>query len=491
MKTHKIIEEISDYHNPQEVPGMTQQESWVRRFHDCLDEQLERYRGEENDELYAVAVLEALADGCNRMGLPQEFAVRMAGFQSIFGEKQDMIKSVFKTAYLHKYLKAVPLKYMRPSALLTFKTEAYLKEHYLLRMNVMTGVPEYKHLGVAYGFQPLDQKSRNTMSINALKAGVDSWDKDINRYIDSSLIPTYEPMADYLDHLPAWDRKDRISALAQRVKTDDPQWEHYFHVWMLSMVAQWKGMSRQHGNAIVPLLIGPQGSGKTTFCRRLLPETLQAYYNDRLSMKNDNDIFIAMSSFALINIDEFDALSKKQQPILKYLLSKHDVKMRPPYGKVMEQRQRFASFIATTNNLRPLIDQTGSRRFVCVYADEIDNGRRISHDQIYAQLLHELKEGKRYWFTEAENKRLMQQNSRFQQVGDYENMIRLTYAAPDETPEETPYTLLHDIMMELAGLFPTMKIKSGTSIELGRVLRAMGYEYKKIKSGITYKVVKR
>ena len=207
-------------------------------------------------------------------------------------------------------------------------------------------------------------------------------------------------------------------------------------------------------------------------------------------MKNDNDIFIAMSSFALINIDEFDALSKKQQPILKYLLSKHDVKMRPPYGKVMEQRQRFASFIATTNNLRPLIDQTGSRRFVCVYADEIDNGRRISHDQIYAQLLHELKEGKRYWFTETENKRLMQQNSRFQQVGDYENMIRLTYAAPDETPEETPYTLLHDIMMELAGLFPTMKIKSGTSIELGRVLRAMGYEYKKIKSGITYKVVK-
>lgn len=33
-------EEFSDYHNPQEVPGMTQQEIWVRRFHDCLDEQL-------------------------------------------------------------------------------------------------------------------------------------------------------------------------------------------------------------------------------------------------------------------------------------------------------------------------------------------------------------------------------------------------------------------------------------------------------------------
>ena len=195
---------------------MTQQESWIRRFHDCLNEQLEKYRDKEDDELYAVAVLEGLAAGCNEMGLPQEFAVRMARFQSNFGWNEDIIKSVFHTAYLRKYLKSIPLKYMRPSALLTFKTEAYLKEHYLLRMNVMTGVPEYKHLGVAYSFAPLDQKARNTMSINALKAGVDSWDKDINRYIDSNLIPLYEPMADYLANLPAWDRKDRITPTGKR-----------------------------------------------------------------------------------------------------------------------------------------------------------------------------------------------------------------------------------------------------------------------------------
>ena len=55
-----------------------------------------------------------------------------------------------------------------------------------------------------------------------------------------------------------------------------------------------------------------------------------------------------MSSYALINLDEFDAMSPRQQPILKYLLSKHDVKFRPPYGKTTEQRQRYASFIAKT-----------------------------------------------------------------------------------------------------------------------------------------------
>ena len=191
-----IPEELSDYHDPQEVPGVSVLTSRVRRFHDCLDEAMERHRGEEDDKLFAVAVLQDLADGCRQMGLEQDFCVRLAGFQSIFLRDEELIKTVFKTAYLKKLLKTIPLKFMTKSALLTFKTEAYMKEHYLLRKNVLTGVPEYKHRGLAYSFAPLDQAARNTMSINALKAGVDSWDRDLNRYIDSDLILLYNPLED-------------------------------------------------------------------------------------------------------------------------------------------------------------------------------------------------------------------------------------------------------------------------------------------------------
>ena len=116
-------------------------------------------------------------------------------------------------------------------------------------------------------------------------------------------------------------------------------------------------------------------------------------------------------------------MSKNQQPILKYLISKHDIKFRPPYGKVMEEHQRFASFIATTNNRRPLVDPTGSRRFICVYADEIDNTGLINYDQLYAQLYTELQQGHRYWFEDEENARIMQQNEPFQQINSYEQMI--------------------------------------------------------------------
>ena len=327
------------------------------------------------------------------------------------------------------------------------------------------------------------------MAIKALKAGVESWDKDLNRYIDSNLIPKYYPMEDYLRHLPKWNGKhDYVGELARRVKTDNKHWENDFHTWMLSMVAQWMGKDRQHGNAIVPLLIGPQGSGKTTFCRRLLPEYLQVYFNDRLSMKNDNDIFLAMSGYALINIDEFDAMSKNQQPILKYLISKHDIKFRPPYGKVMEERQRFASFIATTNNRRPLVDPTGSRRFICVYADEIDNTGLINYDQLYAQLYTELQQGHRYWFEDEENARIMQQNEPFQQINSYEQMIALTYLAPEDTPEDTKYVLLQDIMKHLEKSFPTFSIGRSTDMELGRRLTKMGYDNKRRNKGSAFRV---
>ena len=485
-----MYEELSDYHEPQEVPGLSTLTSRIRRFHDCLDEAMERHRGEDDDELFAVAVLEDLANGCRQMGLDQDFCIRLAGFQSIFLRDEELIKTVFKTAYLKKQLKTIPLKFMTKSALLTFKTEAYMKEHYLLRKNVLTGVPEYKHRGVAYSFAPLDQAARNTMSINALKAGVDSWDKDLSRYIDSDLIALYNPLEDYLQHLAPWDGKDRVSELARRVRTDNPNWVEDFHKWMLSMVAQWTGKNSQHGNAIVPLLIGPQGSGKTTFCRRLLPEDLQMYFNDRLSMKNDNDIYIAMSSYALINLDEFDAMSKSQQPILKYLLTKHDVKMRPPYGKVMERRQRFASFIATTNNVRPLTDPTGSRRFICTYAETIDNKGRIAYNHIFAQLLNELEAGKRYWFTDKENERIIAENARFQQVNDYQTMIALTFVAAEETTEDAPYMSLTEVIDVLKKAFPTFVTTNNTRKELGSTFRSMGYRAKKGNKGMSYQLMK-
>ena len=155
---------------------------------------------------------------------------------------------------------------------------------------------------------------------------------------------------------------------------------------------------------------------------------------------------------------------------------------------MIEERQRFASFIATTNNLRPLTDPTGSRRFICVYADEIDNSGIINYEQLYAQLNAELQQGRRYWFDDDENARIIRQNADFQQVYDYARMIELTYLPPESTTDDEKFILLQQVMKRLAKSFPNFTIGKNTDKELGRKLVDMGYEHKRQNKGSSFRM---
>ena len=147
------------------------------------------------------------------------------------------------------------------------------------------------------------------------------------------------------------------------------------------------------------------------------------------------DLNIALTSFALINIDEFDKTTNSQQIVLKYLLSSSDVKFRPPYGKTIKQYRRYTSFIGTTNQLQPLVDPTGSRRFVCV---GIPNGKNIDftdnldHRQLYAQALHLFNKGERFWLEDGEIQTLIEENVPYQRTVDLVEMINETFRKPKD-----------------------------------------------------------
>ena len=82
----------------------------------------------------------------------------------------------------------------------------------------------------------------------------------------------------------------------------------------------------------------------------------------------------------------------------------------------------------------------------------------------------------------------MQQNEPFQQVNNYEQMIALTYLAPEETSEEAAFVSLQLIMKRLEKQFPTFTITKGTEVELGRRLTKMGYQHKRSNKGSVFKV---
>ncbi len=293
---------------------------------------------------------------------------------------------------------------------------------YVLRHNTVMGYTEYRpNHSWATPWEPVTDKVINTFTTDLQLAGLNVWDRDVKRYINSTRIRDYNPIEDYLWKCRGkWDGRDRIRALAATVPTDDPaQWAEWFHTWFLAMVAQWQGRDRRYGNSIVPLLISAQGMHKSTFCRSLLPPELRSWgYTDNLSLAEERAVHLAMSQMLLINLDEFNRISpQKQQGFLKNILQLPSVKVKRPYGKHIEEAPRLASFIATTNMADVLTDPSGSRRFIGVNVKGSINVSRLpNHEQLYAQALKELDGGARYWFDDAETEQMMRHNRQFQQV---------------------------------------------------------------------------
>ena len=394
------------------------------------------------DEDKEATLLMQIASKCLDEGIPMAHAQGLTMLHPVLNHDKLLVEKIFQTVYsvseqeaYRKKHKIRPLKSVPEDTIQAMKTEIFLSSNYEMRKNLLTGVAEYREkFSDDQQFKPLTEEVRNDMTLRATELGLKSWDRDVNRFIDSTRIEQYDPVNTWLDTLPKWDGYDYIGDLAKRVPTDQPHWAMYLKMWLVGMVAQWRESDKQlTGNALTPLLIGRQGCGKTRFCKILLPPELRDYYNDKINFKNEFDLNIALTSFALINIDEFDKTTNSQQIVLKYLLSSSDVKFRPPYGKTIKQYRRYTSFIGTTNQLKPLVDPTGSRRFVCVgVTGNINFEDNLEHQQLYAQALHLFNNGERFWLNDDEINTLIKENEPFQKLNDLVEMIGETFRSPKE-----------------------------------------------------------
>ena len=166
--------------------------------------------------------------------------------------------------------------------------------------------------------------------------------------------------------------------------------------------------------------------------------------------------------------------------------------MRPPYGKAYEQRRRYASFIATTNNLRPLPDdKSGSRRFVCVVVEgPIDYLSPVDYAQLYAQLVTEISEGRRYWFDDADNQRIISENRHFERIGSIERMISESFQ-PTSEDDNSNLLSVEEIVGILNKRFPNFHLTKNINAEVGRALNQLGYKPHKTNTCQKYHLVKR
>ena len=462
------------------LPGYDERKMQMVRFQFCYAEVMAQNHQEID------LMVEELARHTMKNGLEAEFCLRRLVRMSQYRDYEVLLRQTFRNVYgmcyqrpqlLERKEDAVPYFTLHMELL-----KQFMKARYLLRRNLITDGVEYIARGeMVADWQPLDRHALATITMEALSEGIEAWDKDVKRYVDSTWVADYDPIVDFLNQLPRWDGRDHITALAQCVPTNNEHWPHDFAVWLRAMVAQWLGRNGQYGNAMVPLLIGAQGDGKSTFCRLLLPEALRDYYTDRIDFANRNSAEQMLTRFCLINIDEYDSLSARQNAFLKHILQKSDIKMRKLYDSQVQCRQRYATFIGTTNDPTPLTDTTGSRRFLCIRTmGVIDTHSPIDYDQLYAQVVHELRDGLPTHFTKAEEKRIQQQNAAFQQFDSLQEVFSELFHLPQKGE-----AVMHLSAIQLLGRMrqhsPAVRIDDSAVKRLSRMLLSNGFSFKHTK----------
>jgi len=373
-------------------------------------------------------------------------------------------------------------------------TEMYLQDHFEFRNNVLNGKVEFRPKGDA-DYRPLTERAQNSIVLDMLREGLDNEGNPktlCQLYLHSEAVPVYDPIRDYLEHLPQWDGHNHVADLFNRLPGITSEQAGYLAVWLRSAVAHWMQMDTLHGNECVPTLIGSQGCGKTTFLRRMLPQHLRQYYLDHLNLSNKFDKEMALTNNLLVNLDELDAIRPSQHAALKQTLSKSKVNGRPIYGASQEDRARYASFVATTNNPHPLTDATGSRRYICLQIPEgqyINNVGEIDYDQLYAQVLHEVQDEKApYWFTNEEVARIQELNQNFMEQKDMAEIVKACFRKPEEGENVEP--LKSSRVLELIKhSFPALPINSRVRIQLGFAMKELGFENVHYGNVVHYKAV--
>lgn len=371
----------------------------------------------------------------------------------------------------------------------------YLSEHYEFRHNVLSDKYELRERSSeSKPFRPLTKEALNSLlrliKCNGLE--IPTLGQNVNEYIFSEETPLFDPAKDWLRSLPSWDGKNHVGEFFGRLPGITTEQHNFLATWIRSAVAHWLDKDTMHGNECVVTIIGKQGCGKSTFCASILPPHLREYYLDHLNLGNKNDKEMALTNNLIVNLDELDQVKPCQQAELKQALSKVNVNGRPIYGRAQKNRKRFASFVSTTNNPRPLCDATGSRRYLCIRIPDgelIDNEKVINYNQLYAQVMYEVeKEQLRYWFTNEEVKRIEELNQNYQRVMNLEGMLEACFRHPREGEIVHPL-LVGEIISEMMAEFPSLKSTEGLNIRLGRILKSNNFEHKHNRCGSVYYIV--
>lgn len=320
--------------------------------------------------------------------------------------------------------------------------ENWLRQNYEFRRNSITRYIEN-------GSVPMQEKDFNSIFIAAKKL----FDKEvtndlIKRLINSHFTSDYNPLLEFFNRHQSRKPAGTIRALFDCLESDTglseseffPEYKYHFGTkWLVGIISAIHG---KHSPLMLVLSGNKQGTGKTEFFRRLLPEELHKegrlypdyYAESKLDAGKDDNIL--MTQKLIIMDDEMGGKNKKEEKKLKELLSKQTFSLREPYGSNNVDLQRLAVLCGTTNENEILNDPTGNRRIIPINVLSIDH---VSYNAIdKTDLLMEAywlwKDGFR-WELSGEDVRILNANTgHFQESSPEFDLFVKHFEKPGDGP---------------------------------------------------------
>lgn len=178
---------------------------------------------------------------------------------------------------------------------------------------------------------------------------------------------SFNPVLDFLNGCPV--RKGAIVELADALHLETDIEKTMLRKWLISACARAYHPGCQADCALV--LIGEQGYRKSSFLQMMFGERLTVSFN--VDFDDVKRVGETLSGHWCAEIEEGRALKRSDINAMKSALSKREDTYRPSYARFSQTVARASVFAVTTNQREFLTDETGNRRFWCVYIPcEID-----------------------------------------------------------------------------------------------------------------------
>lgn len=352
--------------------------------------------------------------------------------------------------------------------------EGYIKFHYKLRYNVITGKPEINTNGE---FIELDDYEFNSIHRQIQNAGGKITAQGLKQLVTSDFVEPYDAFTEYFTTLSEWNETDTdwISELSSKVQTTNQEyWQWSFKKWIVGVVAC--ALNPELTNQQVLVLSGKQGCGKSTFLESLLPSKLTGYLFSGALDPSSKDSLAHLAECMLINLDELDSLTRKKEAELKQCITQSNIKYRRPYGYFAQNYIRRASFMASVNHESILSDSSGSRRFLVHKVGLIDYQHELEMDKVYAQAYSLYNSGFQFWFDGKDISKINEQNSKFELQTPEEELLLSKYKQADLNDPMCESVSATEMLRRLyGGALPSNS--TSAVIKLGQALAKHGFKF--------------